>query len=121
MRESIFQDIWEEQMKKFIAPLTVAALVMSASASHATCVASGEISRVSVNPGKVVSSFLLIESMPDQPSYGYFTDDAKVINAVLAAQASHMTVEVTGSASACGSVVNGVINGGTVISFTTAP
>ncbi len=109
-------------MKKLVAFLAVIAVSTTlASASHAHCVATGEISRVSINPGNVGSSFLLITSTPAQPSYAYFSTDVKVMNAVLAAQASHMTVEVTGSATSCGAVVGGQINGGTVVTFTTAP
>jgi hypothetical protein len=112
----------EKSMKKLATLLTViAAFTTLASASHATCVASGEISRVSVNPGSVVSSFYVITSTPEQPSYVYGTTDGKVVNAVLTAQASHMTATATGSAASCPSPIGGVINGGTVISFTTAP
>jgi hypothetical protein len=112
----------ENSMKKLFAILTViAAFAPLASASHAACVASGEISRVSVNPGSTFSSFYVITSTPAQPSYLYGTDDAKVVNAALAAQASHMTVQVTGTVASCPTQTGGVIHGGTVVSFTTSP
>jgi hypothetical protein len=113
----------EVQVKKnrIILPMVIVLLSVLASVSHASCVASGEISRVSVNPGTVVSSFYVITSTPQQPSFLYGTTDGKVINAALAAQASHMTVQVTGSATTCGTVKAGAFNGGTVVSFTTAP
>jgi hypothetical protein len=91
------------------------------SVSHATCVASGEISRISVNPDGVFSSFYVITSTPQRPSYAYFTTDIKIVNAALTAQASHMTITATGSVASCPSPSGGIINGGTVITLTTAP
>ena len=109
-------------MKKIVSLLvTFVAFGLLTSVSHATCVASGEISRVSVNPDSVSSSFYVITSTPQQPSYGYFTTDIKIVNAALTAQASHMTVTATGSAASCPPPSGGVINGGTVITLTTAP
>jgi hypothetical protein len=109
-------------MKKYLFLLTLVAVFgIETAVCHATCVASGEISRVSVNPGSVTSSFYVIESTPDEPSYSFETTDGKVVSAVLAAQASHMTVQVTGGAGSCGTVMSGVIAGGTVVTFTTAP
>jgi hypothetical protein len=110
-------------MKKYLFLLTLIAVFgMETAVCHATCVATGEISRVSVNPGSVTSSFYVIESTADEPSYSFETTDGKVVSAVvLAAQASHMTVQVTGGAGSCGTVMSGVIAGGTVVTFTTAP
>lgn len=109
-------------MKKFVALLTtVLTIGLLTSAGHATCVASGEISRVSVNPGGTFSSFLVITSTPAQPSYAYFTTDVKIISAAIAAQASHMTVTTTGGAASCPPPSSGYIYGGVVNTFTTAP
>src|SRR5215472_1245116 len=87
--------LMEVQVKNgIILPTVIVLLGMFASVSHATCLATGEISRVSVNPGAVVSSFYVITSTPQQPSFLYGTTDGKVVNAALVAQASHMTVQV---------------------------
>lgn len=101
--------------------MAIAAFTMLSSAANATCVAEGEISRVSVNTGTAPSSFLVITSTPARPSYGYFTSDQKIIAAVVSAQASHMTVQVTGSAASCPAPASGIILGGTANTFTTAP
>lgn len=95
--------------------------VLVPEAAHAACVATGQISRVSVNPGGAASSFYVTTSTPAQPSYLYQTLDAKIVTAVIVAQASHMTVRATGTAAACPAPAGGVVAAGTVTSFTTAP
>jgi hypothetical protein len=109
-------------MKKFLALLTAtAAFGMLPSVSWAVCVASGEISRISVNPGAITSSFFVRASAPGSVSVLFTTTDDKVVTAALTAQASHMRVTVTGNAAVCGAVVGGIRAGGSVNTVTTAP
>jgi hypothetical protein len=109
-------------MRKLLALLTtIVAFGLLPSASWAVCTASGEISRISANPGSVVTSFYVRASAPGAVSYLFGTIDAKVIDAALSAQASHMRVTVTGSATVCGAVAGGSSAGGTVTNITTAP
>ncbi len=96
-------------------------LALMPGTAHAICVATGQISRVSVNPGAIASSFYVTTSTPAQPSYLFSTTDGKIVAAVMAAQASHMTVKATGNAAVCGAPVGGVVGGGLVTSFTIAP
>ena len=107
-------------MKKLLALLTVAAAFgMLASVSQANCIASGEISRISTNPGNC--NFFVRTSTPGSVSFLFASVDDKVCAATVTAQASHMRVTVTGNAAACGAVSGGISAGGTVITITTAP
>ena len=109
-------------MRKLLALLTATvAFGLLPSASWAVCTASGEISRISANPGSLASSFYVRASTPGSVSFLFVTTDSKIIDAALNAQASHMRVTVTGSATACGAVVGGSSAGGTVTRITTAP
>jgi hypothetical protein len=109
-------------MKKlFLCALAVVACGLSASAAQALCNVVGEISRVSVNPGGVQSSFYVRTSNPGSTSFLFNTIDIKIITAALSAQASHERVLVTGNATTCGAVVSGSSFGGSVNSITTAP
>jgi hypothetical protein len=109
-------------MKKLLALLTaIAAFGLLPSVSWAVCVASGEISRVSVNVNTGVHSFFVRTSTPGSASFLFNTSDQSVVTAAFTAQASHMRVQVTGSASECGAAVNGIRGGGTVTLITTAP
>ena len=109
-------------MKKLLALLTAtAAFGLLPSVSWAVCTASGEISRISINPGGINSSFYVRASTPGSVSVLFATTDGKVVTAALTAQASHMRVTVTGNAAACGAVVGGSSTGGFVNTMTTAP
>jgi len=107
--------------KQFLCALVVVACGLSASAAQALCIVSGEITRISVNPGGVQSSFYVRASNPGSISFLFTTIDTKIITAALSAQASHERVQVTGNATSCGAVVNGSSFGGTVNTVTTAP
>ena len=87
----------------------------------AACIASGEILRISVNPGNLASSFYVRRSTPGSVSFLFGTTDSKIIGTALKAQARHMRVTVTGSATACGAVVGSSSAGGTVTRITPAP
>lgn len=91
------------------------------SAVVVACIATGEISRVSVNPGTVASSFDVRISTPGSASTRFTTTDKKVITAALRAQASHERVQVTSRSAACGVVSGGVRVGGPVATIITAP
>lgn len=108
-------------MSKYAIAAASCLLILVPEVAQAVCVASGQISRVSVNPGGVASSFYVTTSTPAQPSYLYQTIDPKIITAVMVAQASHMTVRATGNAAACPAPAGGVVAAGAVTSFTTAP
>ena len=99
----------------------IAYLAETLSAPPSACIASGEISRISVNPGNLGSSFYVRASTPGSVSFLFGTTDSKIIGTVLKAQARHMRVTVTGSATSCGAVVGGSSAGGTVTRITLAP
>ena len=107
-------------MKKLLVLLTAtAAFGLLPSVSWAVCVASGEISRISTNPGNC--NFFVRSSNPGSVSFFFTSVIDKVCTAAVTAQASHMRVTVTGNAAACGGVVGGISAGGAVNTITTAP
>ena len=109
-------------MKRYcLLTLTVVVCGVGVSIAQAACVATGEISRVSVNPGTVASSFYVRTSTPGSASMLFASNDEKVMTAALSAQASHERVQVTGNATACGAVASGVSLGGAVVAIITAP
>ena len=87
--------------------------------AQAACIATGEISRVSVNVG--ASNFFVRAENPGSVSFLFNTADTAITSSAVTAQASHMRVTVTGSAGTCGPVSAGASVGGTVITLTTAP
>lgn len=101
--------------------LSVGAFVVLPSVSHAYCLKTGQLSRVSVYPGATSATFYVTTSTPGQPSFSFSTADEKVLSAIVAAETRHLTVEVIGNLSACKAPVNGVSAGGAVVAFTMAP
>lgn len=101
--------------------LSLVAYGVGASIAQAACIATGEISRATTNPGTIASVFEVRTSTPGSASLRFTTSDEKIMAAVLSAQASHERVQVTGNATACGAVSGGVSLGGVVVNITTAP
>lgn len=91
------------------------------SATAIACVATGEISRIFVNPGTVTSSFDVRTSTPGSTSMRFTTIDKKVLTVALSAQARHERVQVTSTSTDCGVVSGGVRLGGTAAIIATAP
>lgn len=93
--------------------------------SPAACVASGTISKVSLNS----RGYANIGVRSDAPGSTYFnftlkvldTPRAALLNMATVAEASHVTVTVTGGATACGAVVSGQSAGGKVKSIIVSP
>ena len=109
----------QKAIKQFLTLAVVLAGFTLAGVSHATCIATGEISRISVNVGS--SNFFVRGENPGSTSFLFNTTDPAITSSAVTAQASHMRVTVTGSAGACGPISLGQSAGGGVITLTTAP
>lgn len=109
-------------MKKVCVLLMLtAALGMLPSVSQATCNTAGEIFRVFTFPGLNTSTIDMRTSASPATTVRYITTDAKVLNAALTAQASHMRVIIFSNLAVCGVPINGIQAAGVANSITTAP
>jgi acyl dehydratase len=108
-------------MKKVLISLMLtAAMGMLASVSQANCTRSGTIPRIFVVSGGVTNIGVRANGA-DPIFYNFTTVNPVVINAALVAEASHVQVQVTGNAAACGVPVGNVSAGGTVLNILVAP
>jgi len=90
--------------------------------SHATCTATGEIPRFSVQTGVgLFESLLVRSSAPGSIATLYFTEDTHAVAAALTAQANHQRVTVVGDAATCGAAAGGIRSGGFVSEIHIAP
>lgn len=109
-------------MKTLLASLTAAiAVCLLPSVSQATCVADGTIPRVNVQASPTATNIGVAENGPGSTFFNFTTTSATFINTAVVAESSHISVEVTGNAAACGVPVKGVSAGGTVISILVSP
>lgn len=93
--------------------------------SSASCIATGAIPKISLDTGG--SANIGVRSNAPGSTYFNFTLNvldfprAGLLNLAAAAEASHVTVTVEGSATTCGAVVSGQSAGGNVKSIIMSP
>jgi len=90
------------------------------SVSRAACNATGTIPRVFVQVGGL-TNIGVRDNGANTVFFNFTTTNTAVINAAIAAEASHMTVAISGSAAACGPVIGGLSAGGTVTAMLVSP
>src|SRR5215470_13367219 len=96
-------------MKKLLTLLAVTvAFGLLPSISQATCSATGTIPRVFVFNGGLSANIGVRANSPGTTFFNFTTTNATIINTALVAEASHMTVTVSGNAAVCGAVVGGL-------------
>ncbi|MSQ47526.1 MAG: hypothetical protein EXR78_03915 [Deltaproteobacteria bacterium] len=102
-------------MKKLLTLLvTTAAFSLLPSISQAFCVTTGAIPGVFVQ-AVGVTNIGVRTSRPTATFFNFTTTNPNIINAALNAEASHITVTVTGDAAVCGPIINGFSSGGNVV------
>jgi len=112
-------------MRKLV--LSVAAgfaFVTMSSSAWATCVATGEITRLLVAPGSIDSLTTTVwvrSSAPGSLTLSFTTGDPRVTSAASAAQAGHERVTIAGGNGVCTASSLGLATGGNIISITVAP
>ena len=99
---------------------TVALISLLPSASEAACIATGTVPRVNIS-GSSDSSVGVRDNGASTTFFNFTTSNAKLINAALVAEASHITVQVVGNAASCGPVIGGVSAGGAIVSILVSP
>ena len=107
-------------MKKLlvlIAALTTCSLLPSV--SQAACNAGGTIPRVNVLAG--VTNIGVRLNGPNTTFFNFTTTNLAFITAALTAEASHMTVQVSGNAASSSVPVSGLSNGGAVVAILVSP
>ena len=88
--------------------------------AHAACVATGTIPRVFVQVG-APTHIGVRDNGTGTVFFDFATTNVAVISAAVAAEASHVSVLITGDAAACGTPVNGLSAGGTVVNMLVSP
>jgi len=109
-------------MRKLLTQAMAAAAfsLLVPSVSHAACFATGTIPRVFVQVG-AATHIGVRDNGAATVFFDFTTTNAAVISAAIAAEASHMTVTIGGSAAACGVVVGGLSAGGAVVNMLVSP
>jgi hypothetical protein len=103
-----------------LAMAAVAFNLLVPAVSHANCAASGTIPRVFVQVG-ALTHIGVRDNANNTVFFDFTTTNTAVISAAIATEASHMTVQIVGSASSCGAVVNGLSAGGNVVAMLVSP
>lgn len=108
-------------MRKLLTLATSAGLsLLLPLGAHANCVATGTIPRVFVqNSGG--THIGVRDNNTGTVFYDFATTNTAIISAAVAAEASHVSVLITGNAFACGAPVGGLSAGGVVLNMLVSP
>jgi|SRR6516164_8574632 hypothetical protein len=98
-----------------------AAVCLMSAQSHATCVQRGTIPRVFVQTDGALTHIGVRDNGSPAIFYDFTTTNSVFINTAVVAEASHLTVQITGGATACGVPVNDVSAGGSVVNILVSP
>ena len=94
--------------------------VLLPSTSQANCVATGTIPRVFVN-GNSSANVGVRDNGANTTFFNFIASGQAFVNAALVAEASHVTVQVTGNAPSCPAPSNGLSQGGTILTILVSP
>jgi hypothetical protein len=107
-------------MQRLLTLLAVA-VACCPSVSQANCAAAGTIPRIFVSSGGATADIGVRGNGPGSTFFNFTTTSSNVISAALSAEASHMTVVITGNASNCPAPTGGLSQGGAVVAITVSP
>ncbi|MCX7899169.1 MAG: hypothetical protein N2444_03645 [Methylocystis sp.] len=108
-------------MKKFVlSAAAFSALAISSTSAFAICIAQGEVTKVTLNPG-LPTQIWIRPSNSNANTVNFMSLDVRVTSAAVAAQGSHERVRVNGDATQCSAPSLGLQQGGDVTQFVVAP
>ena len=109
-------------MKRYVLGIIAAAAGFSLlpSAAQAVCVQTGSIPRIFVQTAAATNIGLRANGA-GAILFNFTTTNPVIINAAVAAETSHLTVQIVGNAAVCGAVIGGFSNGGAVINMLLSP
>jgi hypothetical protein len=105
-------------MKSLMIMLAVAAASFP-SISQANCVASGTVPRIFVTGSG--TNIGVRDNGAGTTFFNFTTTSGPFISAALSAEASHMTLTITGNAAGCSSPVGGLSQGGAILTILVSP